>query len=318
MIDGIHEGLPLYPLLQLKNIFDVEDLVNWKEDYGINDIILDIQQSISDAMEQVSDLENQIDKPVILDLVGKLDTSLNAVLNDILSDALLTSISEAIQKLQEIADVLPTETLKDEILVLIDNLVNLGSDLGNVQNDLKDVLTTFGDPATNQIDMTNFTKDLFSLVENAFDIIPSTVTDFANGIIDGLVDAIDELIPEIIDDVNNNIGKTEPLGNIYDATYTHACLELVSPLNSIWSGLGFTLLLIMFPLTLLSCTVIKMLGGKREEKYMRPYSSRNRSVSMHDIGQPAYKNAQNYPMRQFQNNNNVPGYYGNNQRSNKH
>ena len=45
---------------------------------------------------------------------------------------------------------------------------------------------------------------------------------------------------------------------------------------------------------------------------------RNRSVSMHDIGQPAYKNAQNYPMRQFQNNNNVPGYYGNNQRSNKH
>jgi len=86
----------------------------------------------------------------------------------------------------------------------------------------------------------------------------------------------------------------------------------------VWSGLGFTLLLIMFPLTLLSCTVIKMFGGKREEKYMRPYSSRNRSVSMHDIGQPAYKNAQNYPMRQFQNNNNVPGYYGNNQRSNKH
>ena len=232
MIDGIHEGLPLYPLLQLKNIFDVEDLVNWKEDYGINDIILDIQQSISDAMDQVSDLENQIDKPAILDLVGKLDTSLNAVLNDILSDALLKSISEAIQKLQEIADVLPTETLKDEILVLIDNLESLGSDLGKVQYDLKDVLTTFGDPATNQINMTKFTNDLFSLVENAFDTIPITVTDFANGIINGLVGAIDELIPEIIDDVNNKIGKTGPLGNIYDATYTHACLELVSPLNS--------------------------------------------------------------------------------------
>jgi len=106
------------------------------------------------------------------------------------------------------------------------------SDLGKVQDDLKDVLTTFGDPATNKINMTKFTNDLFVLVDNAFDIIPITVTDFANGIIDGLVDAIDELIPEIIDDVNNNIGKTEPLGNIYDATYTHACLELVSPLNS--------------------------------------------------------------------------------------
>jgi len=291
--------------------------VNWKEDYGINDIIEDIQQSIEDAMNEFSSLEKQIDQTRILELVGDLDSSLNLVLSDILSDALLDSINDASQKLRDIANILPPEAadLINDILNLINSLGKLSSDLENVQEDLKSILTDFGNPTTNTIDMTGFTTGLFVLVDNAFNTIPTTVTVFVNGIIDDLVAAIDGLIPQIIDDVNNNIGKTDPLGNIYDATYTHACLELVSPLNTIWSGLGFTLLLVMFPLTVLSCSVIKMLGGKREEKYLRPYSSRNRSVSMHDIGQQPYKNAQNYPMGQLQNNNNGPPRYGNNQRN---
>ena len=57
------------------------------------------------------------------------------------------------------------------------------------------------------------------------------VETFVDETIDELLEAVDEEIPNIIDSVNT-VGGTLPLSNIYNATYTHVCLEIVSPLNS--------------------------------------------------------------------------------------
>ena len=57
------------------------------------------------------------------------------------------------------------------------------------------------------------------------------VRDFVTLTIDDLLRAVDEEIPNIIESVIT-VGGTLPLSNIYNATYTHVCLEMVSPLNS--------------------------------------------------------------------------------------
>ena len=82
------------------------------------------------------------------------------------------------------------------------------------------------------MNLSGFTSDVFGLVDDAFVIIPSKITNFVNGTIEGLLTAVDNQIPIVVDAINNEIGATTPLGNIYDATYTNICLELVSPLNS--------------------------------------------------------------------------------------
>ena len=73
---------------------------------------------------------------------------------------------------------------------------------------------------------------MFDKVDAAFNIIPGEVNQFFDKTVDGLLDAVDEQVHVVINAVNNEIGRTEPLSNIYDAAYTAVCLDLVAPLNS--------------------------------------------------------------------------------------
>ena len=94
-----------------------------------------------------------------------------------------------------------------------------------------------------------------------------------NTTIDQLLLAVDKEIDEVIVSVNA-VGGTEPLSAIYNSTYVHLCLEIVAPLNSVWSGLGWTLLLLLLPLSLLLCLVTKTFPSRQPAVAMRPWQPR--------------------------------------------
>ena len=112
---------------------------------------------------------------------------------------------------------------------------NLEENITNVQNDFRVILETFGDGDGERLDLESYVETTFFIVGEAFDIFPTEVETFINGTIDDLNGAVDDEVPGIIDAVKT-VGKTLPLSNIFNSTYTHMCLELVSPLNSGWNA----------------------------------------------------------------------------------
>ena len=120
--------------------------------------------------------------------------------------------------------------------------------------------------------LATFANETFFLVDEAFMKIPENVSQFVNTTVQSLLDTIDGEVPNIISSIEQDVGRTEPLSNIYNATYTLACLEIIAPVNSVWSGLGLTLLLMLFPLLLLVCSLNKIYRTQRSPaERARPY-----------------------------------------------
>ena len=237
IITGIHQGLPVYPLLQLKNIYDINGLTNWKEDFSIDSIIVSTMESIDAVISDVMDFESQIvdQKEAVITMATTLDEQLNPILDQLLDKTQINEpILESRQQLDNFIDSLPNQS---DIASFVESLTELSSEIGyfegnitTVQEDFDNILETFGNDDGN-LSLTSFVVETFQIVATAFDIFPSRVENFTNEIINDLLGAVDGEIPNIIDSVNT-VGGTDPLGKIYDATYTHVCLEIVSPLNS--------------------------------------------------------------------------------------
>ena len=237
IINGIHQGLPVYPLLQLKNIYDINDLTNWKEDFNIDSIIDSTMESIDAVISDVTDFESQIvdQKDAVITMATTLDEQLNPILDRLLDKTQINQpILEARDQLNQFIEDVSGDAYTASFVV---SLKEMSSEIGylegnitTVQEDFDGILETFGNDDGN-LALTSFVVETFQIVDTAFDIFPSMVETFANEIIDELLGAVDAEIPDIIDSVNT-VGGTLPLSTIYDATYTHVCLEIVSPLNS--------------------------------------------------------------------------------------
>ena len=111
--------------------------------------------------------------------------------------------------------------------------------------------------------LATFVNGTFALVDEAFTKIPENVSQFVDTTVESLLETIDNQVPWIVSSIEHDVGKTEVLSNLYNATYTLACLDIIAPVNSVWSGLGLTLLLILFPLLLVVCSINKIFRSLR-------------------------------------------------------
>jgi len=322
IINGIHQGLPVYPLMQLKNIYDINDLTNWKEDFNIDSIIDSTMESIDAVISDVTDFESQIveQKDAVITMATTLDEELNPILDRLLdrtqiNQPILEARDQLEQFIEDVSGDAYTSNFVESLKEMSSEIGYLEGNITTVQEDFDNILETFGTDDGNgnrDLALESFVVQTFEIVDSAFEIFPTRVETFANKIIDELLGAVDAEIPNIIDSVNT-VGGTQPLSTIYDATYTHVCLEIVSPLNSVWSGLGWTLLLILFPLSLFSCLLMRILRQEVSTRDMRPYqATRTRNISMHDLSPPTYNLAVKPVSQPSQN-----PYYGNGNQGNR-
>ena len=317
IINGIHQGLPVYPLLQLKNIYDINDLTNWKEDFNIDSIIDSTMESIDAVISDVTDFENQIveQKDAVITMAKTLDEELNPILDRLLdrtqiNQPILEARDQLEQFIEDVSGDAYTSNFVESLKEMSSEIGYLEGNITTVQEDFDNILETFGTDDGNgnrDLALESFVVQTFEIVDSAFEIFPTRVEIFANEIIDELLGAVDAEIPNIIDSVNT-VGGTQPLSTIYDATYTHVCLEIVSPLNSggifvtkiigqlstvpfsiVWSGLGWTLLLILFPLSVFSCLLMRILRQEVSTRDMRPYQATRYLLNIASLNSLTYE-----------------------------
>merc|ERR1711892_1044419 len=147
----------------------------------------------------------------------------------------------------------------------------------------------------------------FNVIITQFETLKTAVTKLQESLIELLsffgesvtilTKVVDDYVALAIDRAENHIGNTGPLSNIYNATYTDICIEIIAPFNSVWSGLGWCLLMILIPVTLLVTSLRKIYSSSPPALSMRPQdnngykSSRNpaaRAVSYEEVPMPSY------------------------------
>ena len=62
-----HQNKTLYNLLHLKNVYDVEELKNWREEYGIGDFIASLKNKIQldDNLRNIQILSPQAEQELL-------------------------------------------------------------------------------------------------------------------------------------------------------------------------------------------------------------------------------------------------------------
>ena len=247
VIHGIHNNTPLYPLLHLDVIFDVEDLENWKEEFNIDELVNEVKTAINTTIDDIVRLQANIPATDISNAAAEIDNILNPVIKDILLSNVDMAIEDIITQIEE--DIIPDVTdpgLMDSLQKLISELTNLKNKTISVQESFQDMLENPGIAENLNLTLGTFAKRTFILVNKAFMKIAENVSDFVNTTVESLLSTIDNQISVIVSSIEQDVGKTEILSNLYNATYTLTCLDIIAPLNSVWSGLGLTLLTMIF------------------------------------------------------------------------
>ena len=269
LINGIHNNTPLYPLLHLDVIYDVRDLENWQVDFGISELVEDVKMSINSTLESIVNLKGDIPVDSITTAAAEIDNLLNPVIPDIIN-ADVGLIDDTVILIDDLLEQAIPAALEASLQNMKTELTNLKSSITSVQESFNLILDNpFAQKEKLILEI--FANQTFTLVDQAFTEIPSSVTVFVDSTVDGLISTVDTQIPLIVSSIENDIGRTAILSNIYNATYTYLCLDIVAPVNSVWSGLGFFLLLLLFPLLFLSCSLIKIFRTDLSEVVSKPY-----------------------------------------------
>ena len=234
VIHGIHNNTPLYPLLHLDVVFDVETAVRNE----VNKIVDDFKGKIEETTKEiVKKSKEDIPSTDITNAAAEIDSRLNPVITDILQTDVSTVIEDIITQIEDIiTDTWVTDQgLEESLQKLISELTNLKNKTITVQESFQDILENPGIAENQNLILETFSINTFNLVDEAFQKIPENV-------VENLLNTIDQEIPVIVSSIEQDVGKTEILSNIYNATYTLTCLDIIAPVNSVWSGLGLTLL----------------------------------------------------------------------------
>ena len=211
LILGIQAGAPIYPLLQLNQILDVNNLAsNWKTDYGINDIKTDAVAGINSAINELLQFQETFEpkKQAILDAGMAADDLLNPLISKIAE----IDIDEAYQaQFQKLID------LQTKVIATFSDYYNEES---------KNYTFTLKQDFTETIE---FLDDKFDYFANDG---KKTIVSFFNIKIEALLDIMDGYLWYAVARLQCNIGATVPLGNIYRSTDNLICDQVIDPFNA--------------------------------------------------------------------------------------
>jgi len=278
-------------LLQMSYIYDIDNLKNWQKDYNVDEEINNATKEFLIILDDFSkyDVDLTANEGDIIQLGKDIDSAWDEVKG--LTESIdFSEIDAIIKSLTDIT--LPSPEL-DTIRELFDSTVTELNNLKEKMNNIiyGDEFKRIDDFMTESGGMQVKIIELFASVEEAFNLLEDTegiIPQFFSSSIDGLLSVVDNYVHFAVDSAIGDIGKTSPLSNIYNATYTDICLEIIDPFNAVWSGLGWCLLLLLIPVTIVIYWLRKIYIAK-EQSVLRQYTSPtgkpplNRAVSYSEV-----------------------------------
>ena len=212
---GLKAGTPIYPLFQLNQIYDLNELKNdWKSTYNINSYIDIANQSLVDAIDSLQEFSATIDivEHEIVPAAEMADTILNQVVNEIISFDLGESITWP-----------PA----------------LNASLEKIKTDIK---TTFASYETEggtysitlKSDTVNMTKSFSGILAYFEEEGKVLVVNFFDCSINKILGVIDSYLNYAVDSLETSLAGTAPLGFMIDGFDIGLCRNILDPFNTGW------------------------------------------------------------------------------------
>merc|ERR1712192_41685 len=296
VIANIHSGMPLYPLLQLKYIYDIDGLADWRTEFEVDTAIQTGRDLIDTTMANFNTTREDFEgsRDAIVELGGSVDEALLYIKDLFSPGELIAEIEASINQLEVIRDNLPGGTQLDDLRNALNRVIDNANQILNTLKDANQLFTTsIGDILKPEGTMSGKIENTLDSIDDAFNLLtdgssPYYIPTFFNdSIIAPILGVVDDYVQFAIDAANNDIGETSPLSNIYEATKTDVCQEIVNPFNAVWSGLGWCLLLLLLPVTLVIHSLRKLYCTSKRLPALRQFQST-------DKGRPPMDRAVSY------------------------
>ena len=218
---GLKAGTPIYPLFQLNQIYDLNELKNdWKSTYNINSYIGIANQSLVDAIDSLQEFSATIDKVEneIVPAAEMADTILNQVVNEIISFDLGESIPPYPPALNASLD-----KIKTDIKTTFASYENVAGTYSiTLKNDTETMIKSFSGI------LAYFEGEGKVLVVNFFDCS-----------INKILGVIDSYLNYAVDSLETSLAGTAPLGFMIDGFDIGLCRNILDPFNTGWIKIFF-------------------------------------------------------------------------------
>ncbi|XP_058457209.1 prominin-like protein isoform X3 [Malaya genurostris] len=274
VIESCSANNSVYKVLKLSNFYDIKEIRQFPEDYGIVRELNTLQKKI------------QIDKVVILGDEAKADieklqhSELNQFeaykfVDNLTPNITQSNLNEIADKLRDVANKLSSSkdvneikvSLKNQALHLSSYQSNLVDPMLRSTNELVSLSTTldrnlkFGKPSFGEA-----IGDFLTEIKNAEEYINDQGQPFVEKVvgelIDGFLSQIHSYLELVIEHTTKEIGRCGPLANVYQSMTVATCNRVVDPFNGFWAGVGWCLAI--FLPTIVLCVKLSTLYHKSD------------------------------------------------------
>lgn len=254
IIEACHENKSIYNVLQMDNLIDINQVLNYEETYGIESKLNELLNKIelTDGIELLTDEAR-------LEITSLSESKLNEFSVDKFDDNLKENITN--QNLNEIADklILTADKIKtraklENIHVILKNqALHLRTYQANLVEPMiantKELLEKAHSLDKNlKFGSNSFAESIQKLlteIEEAEQFIntegSSFVKDVAIELIDEFKSNILTYLTMVVTNTQNNVGKCGPISNVYDSVLVAGCNRIVDPFVSLGLFFGFWL-----------------------------------------------------------------------------
>lgn len=233
----------IYEVLQLHNLFDINDIYEYPSQFKINQTLVDLVQGIDFNENDIVILSEEDRKRII----GIGDSALKTFDSDQFTDNLSDNIThysllEVAQQLRATVKKITTDDKKDVVVSLRNQALHLetyeqklvipmknqSAELINLAKELESSMRYKDRPFEESIQM------LVTEIDGAEKFINQEGRPFVKSAAKNLTEyfssEIDRYLRMVVHSVQEKVGKCGPLANVYDSTIVAACKKFVDPL----------------------------------------------------------------------------------------
>lgn len=274
VIESCSKNNTVYEVLKLSNFYDIQEIRQFPEDYGIIRELNVLKEKIEIKEVRILSAEAQKNIEELRD--SRLNDFMAYKFIDHLTENITqNNLNDIAQKLRDVANRIPSGkdmndikvNLKNQALHLSTYQFNLVEPMLRYTNELRNLSTTLERSL-------KFGKDSFTLaIEDFLEHIQKAeeyinkdgqkfVEEVTRELTNGILEQIHSYLNLVIEATSKNIGRCGPIANVYDSMTVATCNRIVDPFNGFWAGVAWCLAI--FLPTIVLCVKLSTLYHKSD------------------------------------------------------
>ncbi|XP_055325440.1 prominin-like protein isoform X1 [Sitodiplosis mosellana] len=260
VIDSCHRNNSIYKVLNLRNYYDIYEILTYPDRFEIKSQLQKLVQSV-----EVPSIEIHVDDAIVrLAQSGLKDFDIDKFTDNLNEEITKRNLNTIAQKLEETATKISSNSEYSDIRTI---LKNQALHLRVYQEQL---VTPMTEQTKEMLILSRrleenlkFNRSSFKVALEEFireikfaqDFINKEGTEFvqkvANELVIGFEEEINAYLNHVVNQTENELGRCGPLANVYKSVVVAGCNRIVNPLNGLWAGI-ITCILLFLPAIIFS------------------------------------------------------------------